>query len=225
MKSKADERFDALCGHFGAGNPGGGIWIIGIEEGGDWYSKEQIDDFLAARGSREYDWCENGYPEKVRWAISSAVSKICHRITGIGDDWRSYRKQRYQIKDGDFFVSNLYPLARRTTSATPPSYKEWFGYQSEQEYKDRIRESNRFGRLNQFWVASKPRITICHGKGDWRVFQDVLRLGAPESEPEPGQILAYPNGVFLTPHLSRGSTMPCSRINTLVAHARPLWNY
>lgn len=224
MQLKPDDRFDALCGHFGAGNPVGGIWIIGIEEGGDWCSAEKIDAFLTARGSAEYDWCENGYPEGAKWPISSAVSKICHQISGMGNDWRDYRKQRYQTKDGDFFVSNLYPLARRATSTTPQSYKEWFGYENELEYKDRIRKSDRFRRLREFWAASRPKITICHGKQDWPVFQEVLRLGTPMLELEQGKMLLYSNGIFLTPHLSRGSTMPDSLIRTLVTHARPLWN-
>lgn len=58
-----DERFRALCSHFGGGNPAGGIWIIGWEEAGTWNSEDEIDSFIAKRGDQTYDWLKPGEPD------------------------------------------------------------------------------------------------------------------------------------------------------------------
>lgn len=89
------ERFRALCGYFGGGNPAGGIWIIGWEEAGEWGSEDEINRFIVERGDQPYDCREPGDPQIQKWKMAPIVSKICHKITGYGASWEAYRDTRY----------------------------------------------------------------------------------------------------------------------------------
>ena len=218
-----DDRFVRLSNLLGSGNPIGGIWFVGLEPGGEWKSEHEIDRFIEKVGDRQYDCYDAGDTEVVKWRISPIISKICHQITGNERSWEDYRSNRYQTKDGDFFASNLYPIARPNRSDTPHSYNAWFGYADEKEYVSRVRDDGRFGKIRAYWKASMPKITICHGKEKWTAFEEILELGSPISELDKGKIIEFPCGIFLTPHLSRATHMPDQRIDKLVTQARKYW--
>ena len=218
-----DKRFERLSNLLGSGNPNGGIWFIGLEPGDEWKSEHEIDTFIERVGDRQYFCYEAGNTEVIGWKISSRISRICHQITGNERSWRDYRSNRYQTKEGDFFAANLYPIARPDPSNTPHAYNAWFGYTDEQEYIARVQNNGRFGRLRAFREASKPKVTICHGKEQWAIFKEILELGSPISELDKGKIIEYPGGIFLTPHLSWAPHMPNLRIELLANRARQYW--
>ena len=218
-----DKRFERLSNLLGSGNPDGGIWFIGLEPGDEWKSEQEIDTFIERVGDRQYHCYDAGDSKVLKWPISIIISKICHQITGNERSWKDYRRNRYQTKKGDFFASNLYPLDRPNPSNTPLAYSAWFGYTDEPDYVSRVQRNGRFSRLRAFRESSKPKVTICHGKEQWTTFEKILELGSPISELDNGKIIEYPNGLFLTPHLSWAPHMPDSRIELLASRARPYW--
>jgi hypothetical protein len=217
------ERFRALCGHFGGGNPTGGIWMIGWEEAGEWSSKDHIDRFIADREDQPYDCREPGDPQIKEWKMAPIVSKICHQITGYGSSWENYRDTRFLTAGGDLFMTNLYPIARKAVNVWPKNYSAWFGFETEQEYRQSLSELNRFDNLSKLWSKHQPRVTICYGKGIWNEYRDVLKLGARIQTCDSGNIEQYRSGIFLTPHLSRSTHMPDNRIDLLTSLARECW--
>ncbi len=222
-RSVSEYRFERLCGHFGGGNPAGGLWIIGIEEGGYWTSAQEADEFIERRGDQSYDSRQPGDPDVKRWRITPIVSKICHGITGLGGSWQEFRNEHFLTRSGPLFITNMYPLAKPSAGYVPDSYAEWFGIVDANDYRVKTENSGRFDVLRDMWLRNTPRITLCHGKGSWGDFRSLLSLqGRPENI-DGGRIQAYEAGVFLTPHLSWSVHMPESAILELVKYARCKW--
>ena len=216
-------RLKKFCSHLGGGNPFGGIWIIGIEEGGAWENESEIDCFIASRQDRAYDYRKPGDPEVLKWKISRAISMICFGVTGFGDSWEDFRREHYLTRNGPFFNTNLYPLAKPLSSAIPGDYKTWFGIENAADYREKVIQYGRFDLLLNLWEQCQPRLTICHGKGFWHEFRSVLGLRQFVDKTADSRIEIYDRGVFLTPHLSWSPHMPDMRIAELVKKARPYW--
>ena len=222
LQMTPNERFSRACQHLGGGNPAGGIWIVGWEEGGVWDSSETFEDHFQQIGNVSHDSLEPGDPKVEEWRISVIVSKLCNQITGLGEDWESFRAGHYLTKEGPLFVSNIYPLAKPTVASLPESYERIFGIRNPEEYRLAFAGSNRLKLVKELWNSSEPAVTICHGKGIWGKYRDIFNLTASRREEFDG-MEEYDNGVFLTPHLSWAVHMPRRRIGILSERAREYW--
>lgn len=151
--------------------------------------------------------------------LAVTVSKICHKITGVGRDWKGFRETSVLTADGPLYMSNLYPIARANVSTIPADCSRWFGYSNQREYETKVIAPGRFDRVREMWTECMQRITICHGKGKWADLTTMLNVREADLIDE-GRIQEYPGGIFLTPHLSWSTHMPMARINLMAEHGR-----
>ena len=178
-----NKEFGKLLEFKGYGNPKNSIWFIGIEEALE-YDKDTINQSY----HKEVNVSEKGdyqkYKEEFRkdpsnkkrryTSIYDIIGKIMSEVSGI--DYLEYMNEYIFTKEGDCFLTNYYPLGKRSTkTALPEKYKEWFDIHSEPEYQYLVKE-NRGKELYEFWVDNKPRITIAFGIQNWENIKKAFKL-------------------------------------------------
>lgn len=152
----------------------GGIWICGIEWGG-----ESTEDYLKNEIIKDRSEPPEGYDSENGNYCSQfdrGIFKIINAFKGINIlDYKTYDYYRNLphkpfVKNGNckgFFKINLYPIAFRRTN--PKLWEEKFknitGFKNKKEYKEWCRSpQNRFGKIKEWVDCYKPRAIICFGK-------------------------------------------------------------
>lgn len=214
MKMNADLK--VFMDFKGFGDPMGDFWFIGIEEG-DEFSPEEMNSLINrySRGivlSRPGEFKERIYP---------VYKKIVDIVTGVrGYDEKWYRNERVFVKGSEAFLSNLYPLGKKRSSAPLlPHYFDQLDLKSEADYYE-IVKTYRYPIIKNFWEYHNPKITICFGKSGWSEFRRLFELKETDRVPVvEGVIEYYPDEkIYLTHHFSIGRMDRYAYTNKLVNH-------
>lgn len=171
-KPLTSTQIDRLRNFKGYGNPKGGFWFIGMEEG----AGGSIDELeMRAREFQEIEDLDRAQklinPHVDRRKLQTSTWTSMCRIVGhlAGDkQWhevshvREYQALRLGRLDGETFLTEVLPLPKPGRSSWP------FGelWDTEDAYVEAVL-GDRLEMLSQLHSESKPRYTFCYGKGFW----------------------------------------------------------
>jgi len=180
------DNFNRVLLHAGWGDPIGGLWFVGIEEGSSWaddprsvakWFDEDAKDRIRHLGGMTY---EHGLG--VVGLPPSRGSKVQRWVQTIVDGVRETDTRALQSTSpplwapgSRIFNTNLYPLARPAVSMQPRYFQTHFGVADAEAYKQ-IVHSTRFPALASFRASAAPRAIVCFGKGFWDQFEKLLNL-------------------------------------------------
>ena len=166
-----EQRFAIVNEYLGSGDPGengSSVWFIGIEEAAGWKSQDEVE-----RVRDKWYGSEGGKVKKDRGKVYPWIANIvCASMeTAPSDDWRNNLFR----KGSKVFVANLFPLGKRNTAVWDETYKELFGYGSQDltKYKAKV-QTTRFPYLLTRWNECRPKATVCFGTSCLEDFQDHL---------------------------------------------------
>lgn len=177
MNSTPEENFIAFNSFKGLGNPDSKLWFVGLEEGGDSISNDNIEEQV----KECYRFPCFVPPEKIKLyktQVWDYISKFLIQYLNIKDkDWSSYREIMFSETDSQFFLTELFPLPKKSFKHWANEYGELFGF-SFSDKKKYINEviTNRFPMLFNLWKEKNPDLTICFGKTGWKYFIELFRL-------------------------------------------------
>lgn len=176
-----NSKFKKVLDFKGYGNPKNSTWFIGIEEALEYdensikqtYHKEVI---ASSKGDyyKEKEKFQKENPNRRYTSVYEILGKIMSEVLRI--DYSEYMNDYIFTEKGDCFLTNFYPLGKRSTkTALPEKYKEWFDIHSEPEYQYLVK-ANRGKELYEFWVDNKPRITVAFGVQNWGNIKTAFKL-------------------------------------------------
>jgi hypothetical protein len=215
MRNFAYDNFETVCRFFGWGDPGGGLWFIGIEESGEWTAQEIAEltnrDHLHSAGAGFYA-CSPEPPEPRpprdlgRSQIPRWEAKIAAPLSR-SPDWREYFNGHLWYAGSQVFHSNLYPLGKPNLRTWPAHYEELFGFANNQRdsYKREV-QNLRFPLIRQCRLDSAPAATICFGRTCWEHFRALLEIDSKSDKMVMnGRIEIYSDArVMLVPFFGNG---------------------
>lgn len=202
--------FEEVNNYLGTGDPSGGVWFIGLEEGEAWEdsSEKEIMEFYVGR---EFAYVT----DKERAAFSIGGQKIrefmCKMVQPFSDQfkaksWNDFHKEVLWEKGYGVFQANLYPIGKPFRNVWLPHFKTLFGFGPEdrQEYEKYVR-GTRFKKISLMRQESVPQATICFGMSGWDDFKLLLNLNQSPSKELFKNVICYENEkVILTPHFANG---------------------
>lgn len=182
---------DRLMRSIGWGDPNGGLWFIGLEEGSDWRDQGEIDDFLSREslkkaGDAQYEsFAAPEAGQSVSRDSRSQVwlfeSKIAAALSATVRGPYDYAGRCLWFNGFGTFHGNLLPLGKPRLANWPAHYRSLFGLGPED--RDRytlIVRKRRYPTIRDLHKASRPQATICFGKTYWMEFEDLFDLWADE---------------------------------------------
>ena len=181
----AADNFARVLGHAGWGDPIGGLWFIGIEEGSAWKGGPEVVDqwfdqnAITALGDMTYESCpaEGGLP-------AASGSRVRYWEQAIFDRLRAHHGNTSPppplwSPGSRVFHTNLYPLARYSVASWPDYFETLFGVASAEVYRQAV-HAQRFAKLRGARKQAAPQAIVCFGKAFWPEFAALLGLD-PES--------------------------------------------
>lgn len=182
-----------LASHAGndGGNPSSGLWICGIEFGGDFDPPE-------AGSQPELEpnhWSEEHlkrYPDSVKAQYHQKAAKFLVALEQIRQDpsrrpildgWRDYVANRLYTRGGASFKLNLFPFSSPTVKASGwwEAYGTRFCFKNKGEYFEACREL-RFKFLRENRDKYNPRIILGTGKTHLKDFASAFGFKSAESQ-------------------------------------------
>lgn len=209
----AEQRFVLACNELGWGDPQGGLWFLGIEEGSEWppRSEQEIESYYAqGRYFRRVEDDDHSITQpKNRSRITSVETQIAAplsqfgRVAGVSE----YEK-RIWLTGSKVAHANLYPLGKRRLSHWPQHYQELFGLadtpSDHERYLQRVR-TERFARLAAARDELQPQAIVCFGRSYWADFRAALRLPADHELQDANNVLVFDHDrVLLASHFAYG---------------------
>lgn len=165
----------------GYGCPKSKIWFIGLEEGGDSISKDNLKKKL-----KEYlrfpFYIEPEDVKSTKTQVWDYISKFLLEYLKMRDiDWRSYREIMFTKSHSKFFLTELFPLPKKRFKDWSKEYIELFGFRfhDRNEYIQEVHE-NRFPLIYNLWKHENRSLTICFGKSGWKDYKKLLHLDCVE---------------------------------------------
>lgn len=233
MQPIGNDKFSKINQCLGWGDPNGGLWVIGLEEGRA-YDPEDFDRYMAnCRGfievTRENKKRKPG--DRNQYHPMNYTGKIATMLTsGIykGDwrkNWRQYRDNQLWENGSKICQANLYPLGKSTYGKWPPENIEMFGLAKDfrfVEYQQYVHDT-RFRLLRESWETHHPQATICFGLTCKSDFQKVLGLTSGDERVCDDRCVSYPSvHVILTPHFARRPM--CNKLAEQIAGVLKGWH-
>lgn len=186
--------FAAVSGRLGWGDPEGGVWFIGIEEGLQ-FDRETIE------GYKKESYEPLPADADLGWLVATKVARIMASLLGHGDHY-AYRDSLLYRKGSKVFSGNVYPLGKRAVKAWPDEYESLFGL-TRQQY-DNYDHAERWAEFRKFRDQHRPKAIVCFGKGYWDVFEDIFVSEGSKPTAKGGCRIHECSSVILTKHFSRG---------------------
>ena len=215
-----NDRLKTVMKFKGYGNPEGGYWFIGIEERLPIDNDDKLSPYkkgIMFNEKGDYSKYKAEFYQQKRkegkrgtyTAVYDIMGKILMDIQGLNGDPTNFLDEHLFEENGSNFYTFLYPLGKRLATATlSKATKDFMGLNNMDEYYE-IVEENRFKFLYKLWDDSKPKCTICFGKGNWNNFDKLLKQDKSNRlEVVENRIYFYPeSNVYLVPFFGnrRGS--------------------
>lgn len=205
-----DANFSKMLAHAGWGDPIGGLWFVGIEEGSGWSgSAEAVERWFEERresirtlGEMTYEIGANceGLPASSRSKVRYWEQAIVDRMRERDGTSPPYIAPPLWSPGSRVFHTNLYPLARPSVAAWPEYFNAMFGVSNRDSYKEAV-ERRRFRMLRETRRAAGVQATVCFGKSYWPDFERALALEQEQPRTESGGKLKRFDGarVIFTP--------------------------
>jgi hypothetical protein len=207
--------FTIISNWLGWGDPFGGIWFIGIEEGKPWdcstddeleCSRNEIRNNYNSRFTKYNNKTERG---NILWPVANVSSKIAH-ISSVGyNSWKSYRDEKLWIGDCKVFNGNILSLGKHDLSLNswPTGYQDLFGY-SHKEYNTYYETvtTYRYNIFRDLRGECNPSAIVCFGMSHWYEFQQVFSLTSKafDENSNAKTNVYYQDKIILTRHFSNG---------------------
>jgi len=210
MESTPEDRLRVVNEWLGWGDPHGGLWFIGVEEGTTF--TEQIVSSRRGRFQFVEDERNRNSPVALRTA-----NVVC-RLTGNGST-RQYRNSRMGHRGSGVFNGNLFPLGKPSLADWPKEYGNLFGLtRSGYQARHGLLAARRHQLFRGLRRRSRPQAIICFGKAYWQEFEDLFVSNPSQAvHVDKHEMRVYKSDrVVLTPHFSRGSLMPNTALDHLV---------
>lgn len=215
------QEFYCLLGYIGWGDPYGGIWTIGVEEGEEWCSDDKEYDLDSIRKRIRKEYCKEyslvPKEENLKWPIAYISAKIACGVSKSYSDqkikWQTYRDEKLWKEGSKVFNGNLYPLGRKfLKKGFPKCYFDLFGITDISTYKEVVRKE-RFEMIRKLRDKCTPQGIVCYGKGFWNEFEEAFKLDKKEGVLIDKHIKVYKKQkVILTRHFVGMSDSLCENI-------------
>lgn len=201
-----NELFQTANNYLGWGDPGNGLWFIGMEEG------KTFDSTVESRKGQQYSLVQGD--QQFNWPVASTTAKVVSRLLRTAAV--EYRDTVMWRKESKVFNGNLLPLGKPNLRDWPEHYAELFGLRYE-EYADYIDNVNncRYRAFKEFRKSNGPQAIVCFGKKFWPEYERLF-VSQPEqrvTHVEYGIVEYEKNRVLLTGHFSYGRWMPKKSID------------
>lgn len=186
--------FERMLAHAGWGDPIGGLWFIGIEEGSEWRGStaaveqwfDERRDSIHKLGDMTYEYgtsCE-GLPAATRSKVGYWEQAIVDRLANANGMSPPVVPSLWS-PGSRVFHANLYPLARTSMAAWPEYFAAMFGVSSCDSYQEAVHD-HRFRKLRDARHSAGVQATVCFGKSCWPAFEKALALEPAAGRMEPG---------------------------------------
>lgn len=216
MNKPGTEEFNIINNWLGWGDPFGGIWFIGIEEGISWACSSE-DELEQSRNE-----IHNNYKSRYKKINNKSdrvmkphapVANVSAKIACISsiskNKWKSYQNEMLWVGDCKVFNGNILSLGKRSLSLNswPPGYNALFGF-SYKEYNTYFEKviAHRYRIFRELRDECKPSAIVCFGKSHWSEFEKVFSLTSkPYEENLNAKTRIYnQDKIILTRHFSNG---------------------
>ena len=200
MDSTLNQNFATFCMYLGSGNIKSKIWFVGIEEGGEAVTEDNLKQQLMLC-EKETQFFEDASSKTPVWNIIADL--LYDKFKDVYQlERRDYRQKMFSEKYSNFFLTELFPLPKPNTSSWSENYIKIFGYGNNDyaKYLSDVR-SFRYPMIYNKWNEIKPELTICFGSTYWNEFVNLFKLGHSKYEQLNGStLIEYPNEkIILTP--------------------------
>lgn len=210
---KPNDEFNIANQYLGWGDPDGGLWCIGTDEGTDFTSNN-----LEEMKGRQFDYLQSD--KKITSPVATVVAKIASRLSNA-QDWEEYRDKVLWRQGSKVFNGNILPLGKASRKKWPLEYKQLFGIESADDpgYLQLVRET-RYKYLQNFRDRYRPQAIICFGKSHWPEFESIFAEN-PGEIGETGDFKIYAkNRVLLTKHFAWSVHMTNEKIEDVIIQLR-----
>lgn len=214
MSDQETEYFKIVNRWLGWGDPAGGLWFIGVEEGSSWDCGNLIDlsrarKLILDRYNKNYttyaDKIDRG---SVNWPIATVTAKISGCLSSSVVSWREYRENILWLDGCKVFNGNLMSLGKPSLSNGdwPECYKELFGYSADDfDLYRRSVEETRYEFFRDFVDKFNPQAIVCFGMSHWEEFSRVFVREGGEIYSDKFKTKIFDRDrVILTRHFSNG---------------------
>ena len=170
--SSAAGRLSIVNGWLGWGDPTGGLWFIGMEEGAV-YTKAKVAE-VAASVDRSHNPSEG--KDRKGQPVATKTAKIVSKLIGF-PSVTDYRNKHLWLLRSKVFNGNLLPIGKpHMTSEWPTDYPKLFGFSAKEfaKYYETTLKPERYGRFKEFRKKHKPQAIVCFGKKFWPEFETVF---------------------------------------------------
>jgi|GEM_PF-1310757 len=186
--------FELLLNFVGIGDPKNSIWFVGIEEAVEINPDAENYNNIIDRCRHNNIYVEpneilndhNKYlSEGKRYTqiynfMSALVLELFEFDKKDFKDHIDYRNNKLLQKGSRVFLAELYPLGKKSVKENHQHLHK-FGIKNYNEYIDIIKKY-RYDIVYNYWLKSKPLITICFGKNYWDEFNRLFKLSREQSE-------------------------------------------
>jgi len=206
--------FEAANRYLGWGDPGRGLWFVGLEES-DYWSKQDVHKYYHLHewepATTQRDFAALGRKgERIRHVTARIMSGVSESAMtrDASDRWRWYHDHRLWTQGSRGCQANLYPLGKRSLDAWPEDFKELFGFgPADRDAYLKIVADTRFKELRRSWLEHSPQATICFGKAGWEEFEEVFEVTSVPRILAGGKVRVHDHEhVVLTHFFTRGMT-------------------
>jgi hypothetical protein len=205
--SRIEENIEALVNYLGWGDPSAGVWFIGLEEAFAWSNPQNNPENALTeykqllKKNRSWDY-ERLTPEKRKellplWKnqrLRFRIAQIClakakalniSKIDTRSEEFCNFATQCIFNKGSGVFCANIYPIGKPQFTVVPSQYRDLFGVENIKAYREKRTAfaRNRLERLELLRKEQKPKAIICHGKAEWKTFQEWLKLKPDSLKP------------------------------------------
>jgi hypothetical protein len=199
------ESFRVLNEFKGFGEPQSKVWFVGIEEGHEWTLPEltsaRVDPYAAPLFELDgyYDQEGRRHSTKVYSIAARLALSLLSDTPGLVHDPDDFQRRRLGRRKSETFLTNLYPLGKRSRDAWPAHYQD-LGFASARDCRMAVGEG-RFRLLRELRDRHGPQIVVCHGEKEWdafaKAFADPSRQWTWETLPN-GKLTKWQPGLVLT---------------------------
>ena len=151
--------------------------------------------------------------------IRTITCKIASGLSESGLTWREYRDKMLWVPGSGLAQLNLLPLDKPTVASWPDSYRDLFGFGSEQytDYRAAVRHT-RYELLRAYREVMQPSALVCFGMGEHAAFREAFAVQGPGEPLDPeGRIIAYSKERTLLVPFFAYRHMSHSQIDLIVA--------
>jgi len=193
-------KFEVVNSWVGWGDPLGGLWTIGIEEG------EPFRPELISKMQEYHPFIYTGHygKEERLHDFGYTVAKIAAPL--VNAKWNTYAHNFMWDKGSKVFTGNYYPLGKPGTHTWPDWYKDLFEL-TRDEYKknEKFYMNIRIQCFREFRKQQRPQAIVCLGKTLWGKFEKMF-VQYPNNfyYPIRGVKVFLKDNVILTYHSSHG---------------------